>query len=412
MPSNTPSLHAVALLLMMTSGAVHARNIDTDIVDRPTATAVVIDEGEVSDPRLRRLYAKAKWRALWSADTVSALKAALADRGRHGLDHLPFGSGDIRDAGSAGADVALSRTALDYAEALAVGRIDPASLYEVYTLPRPKTDVVAGLATALTAGTLTAWLDSLAPQDTEYRALSEAYLRFDRAATTTKPVEALSGGLIRVGDADERVPAIADQLAGSGYLAAHDAATVGGAGEAAALPGPASPARYTQAMADALKGLQTDYGIAADGVVGPATLKVLNLGPGDRARSLAVALELRRWLARTPPATRIDVNTAAARLRYYRDGVLTDARTVVVGEPGHGVADAWQAAQASGVPTFVPLPARIPVRLLYHNAFIGDDGAVAFRTDPYGWNDPIAERLSFAGSSAQRAVARAIDVGP
>jgi len=54
----------------------------------------------------------------------------------------------------------------------------------------------------------------------------------------------------------------------------------------------------------------------------------------DRARSLAVNLERRRWLEREPPATRIDVNTGAATLAYISDGAVADSRRVVVGEPG------------------------------------------------------------------------------
>jgi murein L,D-transpeptidase YcbB/YkuD len=54
----------------------------------------------------------------------------------------------------------------------------------------------------------------------------------------------------------------------------------------------------------------------------------------ERARTLAVNLERRRWLDRTPPATRIDVNTGAAMLAYWHDGALADARRVVVGQPG------------------------------------------------------------------------------
>jgi len=54
----------------------------------------------------------------------------------------------------------------------------------------------------------------------------------------------------------------------------------------------------------------------------------------DRARALAVNLERRRWLERTAPATRIDVNTGAATLAYIRDGAVADSRRVVVGEPG------------------------------------------------------------------------------
>jgi murein L,D-transpeptidase YcbB/YkuD len=70
-----------------------------------------------------------------------------------------------------------------------------------------------------------------------------------------------------------------------------------------------------------------------DGVIGPDTLVALNSGPADRARQLAIAMERLRWLDRTPPATRIDVNTAATTLHFWRDGKLVDKRAVVAGEP-------------------------------------------------------------------------------
>jgi murein L,D-transpeptidase YcbB/YkuD len=54
----------------------------------------------------------------------------------------------------------------------------------------------------------------------------------------------------------------------------------------------------------------------------------------NRARTLAVNLERRRWLERTPPATRIDVNTGATMLTYWRAGQAVDSRRVVAGEPG------------------------------------------------------------------------------
>jgi murein L,D-transpeptidase YcbB/YkuD len=44
-------------------------------------------------------------------------------------------------------------------------------------------------------------------------------------------------------------------------------------------------------------------------------------------------MERLRWLQRDPPATRIDVNTAATVLDYWRDGRHVDHRTVVAGEP-------------------------------------------------------------------------------
>lgn len=77
-----------------------------------------------------------------------------------------------------------------------------------------------------------------------------------------------------------------------------------------------------------------------------------------------------------------------------------------------GVADQWQAARASGNRTFVSLPKSIPVRLLYRNVFVDLDGQVAFRTDPYGWNEPIAKALGYSQGSGAKARADEIDLGP
>src|SRR5436305_652930 len=91
--------------------------------------------------------------------------------------------------------------------------------------------------------------------------------------------------------------------------------------------------RYTAAMARAVQQMQADYGIRPDGVIGGDTLQILNLSGADRARAIAVNMERMRWLQRDPPATRIDVNIAAARLTYWRDGEIADTRKVVVGKP-------------------------------------------------------------------------------
>ena len=82
-----------------------------------------------------------------------------------------------------------------------------------------------------------------------------------------------------------------------------------------------------------MKKLQAEWGFKPDGVVGGDTLDALNAGPAYRARQLAVAMERLRWLPRDPPATRIDVNTAASFLDYWRDGQHVDHRNVVDGEP-------------------------------------------------------------------------------
>jgi murein L,D-transpeptidase YcbB/YkuD len=275
-------------------------------------------------------------------------------------------------------------------------------------------------------------------------------------------------------------------------------------------------------MVAAVKKVQADYGIEADGVIGNSTVEALNTGARDRARILAVNLERRRWLDRAPPATRIDVNTAAAELHYFKDGTEKDRRKVVVGQPdwetpelgspiarlvanppwtipesiakeeilpkgaaymakenivskngrlvqqpgpksalglvkfdmindeqiylhdtpakalfastqrhaSHGCSrvenavefarllaqddgklEAFDKAMATKAETAVELSNKIPVRLLYHSAYV-DGGRVVFRTDPYAWDDKVAAALGLPGQVRPRVKTKIDDVGP
>ena len=386
-----------------------------------------------TDPRVAHFYEAHGWHTAWTPQTEADLLRAIGAADQHGLDKSAF-LGPVQQTHSAGAhDAALSLAALSYAEALARGRTDPTRLSRAYTLPRPNPDLAAGLADALTHGQVAAWLASLAPQDAEYRALSQAYI-----------------------EANNQV------------VAAHG-----------------NP---------------------------PASLLA-------RARTLAVNLERRRWLERTPPPTRIDVNTGAALLSYWRGGQLADSRRVVVGEQGretpelaaplfrlvanptwtvphsiesevsspasmrrhhmewrngsivqasgptnslglvkfdlrddqqiylhdtpakslfnrtdrhasHGcvrvsdalgfaamiaadenVSDDWDRARATGEESFVPIAHAIPVRLLYQTAYL-DNGRIVIVPDVYGWDEDVAEALGLPPRARPTASAHGQDIGP
>jgi murein L,D-transpeptidase YcbB/YkuD len=248
--------------------------------------------------------------AQWTDGNLRQLREAIDHRAQHGLDHLKF---DAKDNGPE----AQTEVALRYAAALAHGASDPTKLYDVYTVPRPKLDLRAGLAKAMAEGKLSDWLESLAPQSDEYRALSKAYLALTRQAKAPAAAIPATIKAIEPGQSDSRMLAIARQLVASDYL---DKGQAGGE-------------RYSEPMVQAVKRMQQDFGIKPDGSIGNQALEILNLSDADRARAIAVAMERTRWLDRNPPATRIDVNLAAARLSYWRDGKLANVRKVVVGEP-------------------------------------------------------------------------------
>lgn len=468
----------------------------------------------VEDPRLTSFYEARGWQPAWNEETARRLVEAIGQAPRHALDPRGFLADAEQAQEPAAREAALSLAALTYAEALARGRVDPGELFEIYTVPRPDRDVAAGLNQALEQGDVGAWLASLAPQDEEYRRLSEAFLAASRQSAASGGGGAIpDGSAIRPGGSDARLPAIAGALRAQGYL--QPAAAEG------EQPAQAQSA-YAPDMVAAVRRLQEDHGLEPSGVIDSETLAALNRGGSDRARILAVNLERRRWLPREAAPTRIDVNTAAAMLSYWRDGSAADRRRVVVGQPGNetpqlaspifrlvanptwtvpesiaeeeilpkgagymarnnmsmkdgqivqesgpenslglakfdmrndhaiylhdtpakalfgqderhrshgcvrvqdalgfaqmiaqqqGVVDEWRRASANEDETFVALPREIPVRLLYHTAFL-DGGRLRFRPDVYGWDDMVARALGLAAREARERPAHVADVGP
>jgi murein L,D-transpeptidase YcbB/YkuD len=289
-------------------------------------------QAAVKDPRVKAFYLARAWKPVWTGELSGKLNAAFGDAQRHAINPDAYMKSAKEGATPAEREAGLTLAALDYGQALAGGVVDPTKIFEVYEVPRQKTDVAAGLARAVDSGDVGGWLAGLAPQDSEYRALSDAYLAArQKAQGQAKPAEIAFGGKIEQGDRDPRVPLIARSLTANGYVAPPPAPPAGQKGQA--RPAPAADV-YTPAMAKAVARLQEDYGIKPDGVIGDDTLEALNIGPAERARILAVNLERRRWLERTPPTTRIDVNTAAAFLDYWRDGAPAHHARVVVGQPG------------------------------------------------------------------------------
>jgi L,D-transpeptidase YcbB len=468
-----------------------------------------------SDPRLVRFYEARGWRPAWDAAGAAGLIQALEGAKRHGLDAEALLRSAARSDAPAAREAGLSLAALDYADALARGRVDPTRVREHYAVPRPVVDVAAGLNRALEQGNVGAWLDGLAPQDEEYRRLSEAYVAATaEAGRRLEPIP--EGGSIRPGASDPRVPAIAAALRARGYLPAPPQ------GEDPAQPQAGAGNGYSAEMADAVRRLQEDHGLEPTAIVDAATLASLNQSAVDRARILAVNLERRRWLPREAPANRIDVNIAAASLDYWRDGRIADRRRVVVGQPTNetpelaspifrlvanptwtvpesiaeeeilpkgesylrrnrmvmrdgrivqesgpqnslgevkfdmrndqaiylhdtpakslfgeaqrhrshgcvrvhdalgfaamiaeqeGVADDWREALATGEETFVALPREIPVRLLYHSAFV-DGGRIRFAADPYGLDEDVAQALGLAARPRVERPTHVRDIGP
>ena len=196
---------------------------------RPSRVTVEDLRAAATDPRLVRFYEARGWQPAWTEDAARALVEAVGGPARHALDPNVFLEAAARSDEPAAREAGLSLAALSYAEALARGRVDPERLRDVYEVPRPRPDLAAALNSALEAGNVGEWLESLAPQDTEYRALAEAYAAAVAGAGESPRAAIPAGSAIHPGRSDPRVPAIVQALRADGYL---DAPAEGAEGRA------------------------------------------------------------------------------------------------------------------------------------------------------------------------------------
>ncbi|HET9159205.1 MAG TPA: L,D-transpeptidase family protein, partial [Caulobacteraceae bacterium] len=273
-------------------------------------------------------------------------------------------------------EIGMTQAALAYADALSAGMAKPKEIYSPYTLAQPKVDVAAGLNQAVEKGDVGAWLDGLAPRDAEYQAMSTAYLDLLQRIKTNKVPAIANGASIKPGGRDPRVPAIAQALAAAGFSSS---------------PVNAQNPVYSKGMETGIKGLQAEAGIKGDGVIGDGTIAALNTILTDHAQQIALNMERKRWLARDVPDTRIDVNTAAALLDYYKDGQAVWSSRVVDGQPGKETPQlsAHLFQLVANPPWVVPqgiaekevLP-KGPGYLAREDMYISDDGQVVQRAGP------------------------------
>jgi murein L,D-transpeptidase YcbB/YkuD len=313
---------ALALCMVALAGCGSKPSVQPKQVETTSLQSVV------TDPGVRAFYQARNWQAAWDRSSERDLLGSLAHAPAQGLRVDLFLKGPL-PTGPNEREAALTDAALDYASALARGYADPTKLGRIYTVPRPNPNVAAGLSQALQQRNVAGWLASLTPQTDEYRALSEAHVQLLKQAAAARSAQVPAGKPIKPGQRDPRIPQLAAALVANGYL----------------NPPPKqkqtpAPQRYSGATMGAIRQLQAEFGLKADGVVSSDTLAVLNGGAGYRARQLAVALERLRWLERSPPATRIDVNTAASFLDYWRGGSHELQLRVINGQP-----DEWTTPQ-------------------------------------------------------------------
>lgn len=226
---------------------------------------------------------------------------------------LASSRGENRSAGAQ----ELREALVDYGRAQHGLTIGKAAFPPDWGLKPAAYDADSSLVHALRDDKLKAWLEAQPPASPAYQALQKAYATYMRIA---------AGGGWPVVEASLLSP----DAQGPGIAALRQRLAF----EDPQLAGTARDAPVDAGLIAAIQRFQAAHGLPASGELDGATLEQLNVPATARAAQIRASLERLRWLPRQEPATRIDVNIAAAEMSYYRDGQLAAHVLAASGRPG------------------------------------------------------------------------------
>lgn len=194
-------------------------------------------------------------------------------------------------------------------------RLRPADLDPLWAQYPVRRDPAAEMAGAHAAGTLARWAGALSPEEAAYADLVRVRARY-AGIVARGGWPGLPGDLrLRPGDAGPRVLDLRRRLAAEGDAPAE----------------PERPEVFDPSLKKALAGWQGRNGLDPDGVLGPASLRRMNIPATDRLAQVESNLERWRWLPRPLPADRLEIDTGGAVGALYRDGRPVHAFRVIAG---------------------------------------------------------------------------------
>ncbi|WP_084080278.1 L,D-transpeptidase family protein [Edaphobacter aggregans] len=222
------------------------------------------------------------------------------------------------DVQKADFDAELTVAAMRYISDLHIGRVNPRKFNFGIDVVTKKYDLPGFLVTTVVnAADVHAVLEGVEPAYNGYRRTAAALNHYQQLAAQGDgaPVPAVTKS-VGVGD---NYPGVAQLVARLRQL-----------GD---MPAGSDPQGYDDAVAEGVKHFQERHGMTADGKLGAATVRELNVPLATRVQQLSDALERWRWMPLEFPQPPVVVNIPEFRLRAFESGQkIGVVMNVVVGK--------------------------------------------------------------------------------
>jgi len=273
-------------------------------------------------------YAKTAYSPIWisggkptakAEQMVDALNLAYED-GLHPDDYdavqLFQKLGATNAAGLADLEVHLTTAAVSYAQHMNSGRLNPRQVNrEIVIYPKAiATETI--LANMRKTQNIKAYVRLIAPRTQRYERLRQALAAYRRIEAVGGFIKVPEGPAIKAGAADARISTIRQRLAQEGFLR-------GGGGGLV----------YDAALVDAVKRFQEQHGLKAEGLLGPQTIKEMNISASARVLTLELNMERNRWLQNEFAPYHVFANLADQVVKLVKNDDTLHAEVIQVGQP-------------------------------------------------------------------------------
>ncbi|NIP39766.1 MAG: L,D-transpeptidase family protein [Candidatus Dadabacteria bacterium] len=199
------------------------------------------------------------------------------------------------------------------------GKIDPKSLKTEWDIDKKHDySTTMLLFKALASDNLYEFIEQQKPQLSYYKSLKRAYSKFEQYRENGGWIKVPGGATLKPGMYDKRITSLRDRLVYTGHLLESDNFET---------------VQYDEQLVEAVKKFQRHHNLNADGIVGPNTLKELNVSVDKRIDQIKVNLERARWVLNNAQYKFVIVNIAGFKAYYAVDGEILWSSRIQVGKP-------------------------------------------------------------------------------
>jgi murein L,D-transpeptidase YcbB/YkuD len=214
-------------------------------------------------------------------------------------------------------DLLLSDAFLTYSLHLLKGQINPVTLESKWEVPLQDVNIIYTLSDVAAGESIGSILNKLIPKYPGYKFLLKALADYRRIKAQGGWKRVSAGYKLLQGDISPRIVQLRKRLAATGDLGReYDT----------------DSEEFDEPLDQAVKRFQRRHGLEVDGIVGPATLRALNVPVEGRIDQLLANLERWRWLPADLGSRYIMVNIAGFELYFVRDYQIVLKMPVVVGK--------------------------------------------------------------------------------